>query len=548
MNSVQPKKPSRGALVLIEEAVHLLRQSPPTILVPYFLGSMPFILGLLYFWSEMTASAVARRHCSEAALAMALLFAWMKVFQAVFMRLIWAAASGGEAKWLGIAAEFKIAISQIFVQSVGMVAIPIAALIALPFGWVYAFFQNALVEGGKGETDVMPAVQRARKQTELWPKENHFILLILFAFGLFVFINIGSGAILLPFLLKTLLGIETVFSQSIFAMFNSTFFAAILGLTYLCVDPIIKTVYVLRCFYGESLQTGADIHVELTRLVVAARIIIIALLTGICLFTVPSARAEDATRPADLDRSISEVIERPKFAWRMPREKAADEEPGLLESFFDSVSKTMGRWMKVLGKYIKAFFEWLIDKLFPQGSSDGQGPSSGWATAQRGLMYILLTAAAVVLGILCWRLYRRRGKKVQPVVAAVAVKVDLTDENVVADQLPEDEWLKLSREMFQKGELRLALRAIYLAGLARLAARNMIVIAKFKSNREYEAELRRRAHVLPELPLVFGENVTVFEKVWYGKHEATADAINQLTSNFEKLKSSSPVIAAAAQR
>lgn len=530
--------------MLIEEAVHLLRQSPASIFVPYYIGSMPFVLGLLYFWSEMTSSAAAKQHCSDAAFAMTLLFAWMKVFQAVFTRIVWASVSGGEARWLGFETEIKIAVSQIFIQSLGMVLLPLAALIALPFGWVFAFFQSALVEGGKGETDIMPILHRARKQAELWPTENHIALTALSGFGLFVFINIGTGIFLLPYLLKTLLGIETVFSQSLFAMLNSTIFAAIFGLTYLCVDPIVKSMYVLRCFYGESLQTGADIHVELTRLSAAARVLILSLLTACCLFVSSSARAGESPPPAELDRSISEVIERPKFAWRMPREKAPEEEAGLLENFFNSVTKTLSRWTRLAGKYIRMFLEWLMDKLFPSGSGDGQGPSSGWATAQRGLMYILLAAAAVVLGILFWRIYRRRGKKVQAAVPAVPVKVDLTDETVVADQLPEDEWLALSREMFQKGELRLALRAMYLASLARLAARNMVAIAKFKSNREYESELRRRAHAFPDLPLAFGENVTLFERVWYGKHEATPEAVGLLTSNFEKMKSSSPVVMA----
>src|SRR4029079_1349495 len=47
--------------------------------------------------------------------------------------------------------------------------------------------------------------------------------------------------------------------------FNTTFFAVIVGVTYLCLDPLLKAIYVLRCFYGESLSTGEDLKVELRR-------------------------------------------------------------------------------------------------------------------------------------------------------------------------------------------------------------------------------------------------------------------------------------------
>jgi len=45
---------------------------------------------------------------------------------------------------------------------------------------------------------------------------------------------------------------------------------------------------------------------------------------------------------------------------------------------------------------------------------------------------------------------------------------DLADENIRADQLPEDGWTKLARELLERGEFRLAMRAFYLASLAHL--------------------------------------------------------------------------------
>ena len=113
---------------------------------------------------------------------------------------------------------------------------------------------------------------------------------------------------------------------------------------------------------------------------------------------------------------------------------------------------------------------------------------------------------------------------------------DLADENVRADQLPEDGWTKLARELLERGEFRLAMRAFYLASLAHLAERDLISIARFKSNREYERELHRRAHSFPELLAVFSDNISVFERIWYGTHEASGELVHQFAASVEKMK------------
>jgi len=99
---------------------------------------------------------------------------------------------------------------------------------------------------------------------------------------------------------------------------------------------------------------------------------------------------------------------------------------------------------------------------------------------------------------------------------------------------------KLGRELLGRGELRLAMRAFYLASLAHLAGRNLITLAKFKSNRDYEHELRRRGHALAELPGLFGENVSVLDQTWYGMHEVTEELVNQFIARVERLRSPQP--------
>ncbi|MEJ2037590.1 MAG: hypothetical protein P8X55_01465 [Desulfosarcinaceae bacterium] len=73
-------------LSLAEQALHLLRRNGATALAAYYIGSLPFALGLLYFWSDMSRNAMAYQYCGPAAAGMALLFVWMKYWQVRFCR------------------------------------------------------------------------------------------------------------------------------------------------------------------------------------------------------------------------------------------------------------------------------------------------------------------------------------------------------------------------------------------------------------------------------------------------------------------------------
>ena len=77
-------------LTLAEQAVHLLRRSGAPALLAYYTGSLPFALGLLYFWSDMSRNPMADQYCGPAAAGLALLFIWMKYWQVRFCRrLTW---------------------------------------------------------------------------------------------------------------------------------------------------------------------------------------------------------------------------------------------------------------------------------------------------------------------------------------------------------------------------------------------------------------------------------------------------------------------------
>jgi hypothetical protein len=113
---------------------------------------------------------------------------------------------------------------------------------------------------------------------------------------------------------------------------------------------------------------------------------------------------------------------------------------------------------------------------------------------------------------------------------------ELEGENVMADELPEDEWLRLGRELLARGEFRLATRAFFLASLAMLADRELLILARYKSNRDYERELVRRGGAGSECVSAFTGNRRVFEAVWYGGHFIDAAGLAEFENRLLDLR------------
>lgn len=549
MKRMQRQQQGKSAFDIIEEATHLLRTAPAGTLTTYFLGTIPFVLGLLFFWADMSRSPLASQHIASASLGMAVLFFWMKFWQAIFARRIRAQAAGEPLSPLQFRACMRIFSTQATIQASGLFILPLAFIPLLPFPWTYGFYQNVTAMDDGSEAGPFSVIKKSRRQAGIWPMQNYLAFVIMLGFAFCVFLNWATVCATLPHLLKMLFGIESDFTKSPFAMLNTTFFAAMAGLTYLSVDPILKTIYSLRCFYGESLESGEDLKAELKPFVPAALKTAVAILIFNAIFFVQPGFAGSTNAPVnaalkqtipspDLDHAINQTIHENKYVWRMPREQviAPDSKDGVLAQFFEKVGQMIREWARAVMDWI----EKILRKLFHHLPGHVQSESSGygWIMSLQVLLYGLVAVAIAALAIFLYRVWRARRQPPAPVASeAIQTAPDLTDENVRADQLPEDGWTKLARELLEKGEFRLAMRAFYLAGLAHLAARNLISIARFKSNRDYERELRRRAHAFPDLLAVFGDSVSVFERIWYGMYEANYELVSQFAAGLDKLKS-----------
>ena len=608
------------ALELTEQAVALLRRSPFSAWAAYYLGTLPFLLGLLYFWGDMSRDAAASQRLVEWPMILGFLFVWMKCWQTVWTGQLMEQLELGEpAPWTWLRVRRMVA-AQSALQPAGLFLVPLALLLAVPFAWVYAFYENVTILGDGREGRLREVWRRAWRQSGLWPVQNHWLiwmvspyLLVLVAaqflaivpwlqaiapawslgvvwlavsllsllmlalcpLAIAVALNLAAALILLPELLRMLFGIETQFTRGAWGMMNSTWLAVTCALTCLVLDPLVKAAYVLRCFHGESRHSGLDLYSALKalRLQRTAPLVLLFLTFALELragmedrppqpdrsanhlsqaqadvaavgketeaastgrLSPPNAGDLPATRhipPEQLDRSIEQVLAGREYRWRLPRQmQQAKAQESWLEGSLRNLTERMRQWMR-------AFRKWLDELSRPfQPKPSGAPSKSGWLGSLRPLMLGGVFVLLVALGFLLWRRWRGRRTEVEVASVALASVPDLRQENVAASQLPEEGWLALAGELIGKGEPRLALRALYFASLANLEQRQLLTIARYKSNLDYLRELGRRAHAHPGLQAVFGENVTLFERVWYGFHEADQERLAGFRANVERIR------------
>ena len=529
----------RPTLDLMEEAVHLLRSAPFHLFGWYLLGTLPFLLAVLYFWTDMSWSAVAYQHRAEASLGVALLYLWMKCCQSIFALKLRARLTGRETDRISFSDLLGIAIFQAIIQPTKLFLLPLAALATIPFGWVWAFYENATVLG-RGES-ARKFLAKSWRQAGFWPRQNHCALSIYLLLLFVVFLNVALIVFLLPYLLRMFTGVETFFTQSAQSFMNTTSLAVTGAFTYLICDPLLKAIYTLRCFYGDSLRSGEDLAAEMRALPrlgpVLALILALWVIAPRSLAALPALTPAAAVSAVELNDAIERTMKEPQFSWRLPRQ-IENAGPDRKWPFADAIGRFLKATGRVIGRIMKAIGKWLDEIFSSRVPLPENSTAHGWQTSSRNwLIAVLVLLGGVTLVVVAQTLRQLRLRK-SPTSppASAAPTPDLADDNLSADLLPEEEWLALARACLTKGNRRFALRAFFLAGLAHLGAREVLTLARYKSNRDYRAELRRKARDQPPLLDAFEQNIIAVERVWYGRHTIDQTGVERFETNLEQIR------------
>jgi len=527
---MKPRR-SRPALEVLEEAVHLLRGPGLFLLAPYAIGTVPFVVALLYFWSEMAFSAFARDQAMSASLSVAAAFIWMNCWQTVFTSQVRSRIASSQQSSLTPARMLRLVVIQSIVQPTSLLVLPAAAIVGIPFAWAYAFYQNVTCLGDGQTASVREVVSHARRQCMWQAKQSWIIIGIAIVLGLFTVVNIGTAIATIAQLLNSLFGIETALSRSPMSMINSTFFAAIFAATYLLLDPVLKTAYTLRCFYGDSVTSGEDLRSDLRAIAPAAVLI--------ALFLIPLAVHSEPAAPLpakQLDSVMDRVIHQPEYSWRLPRQPSPASNKSTLVRFAERVVSGLETFAKLCVRAVATFIRWLRE--FFEDPADPSGSGGRHPNSARIRWLLILLSAVILAAIIVFLL--RAWERSKPTVTltgdAVAIPLDIADESVSAAQLPEDECTRLAQQLLAQGNVRLAIRAMFLAVLAGLGRRGLITLAQFKTNHEYEVELHRRARSVTTLVPAFTESVQIYERTWYGQHTPDESSIERLRTYLQELK------------
>ena len=180
----------------------------------------------------------------------------------------------------------------------------------------------------------------------------------------------------------------------------------------------------------------------------------------------------------------------------------------------------------------------MYKKLFPDSPAGVDTGEGRWTVSPRLLQWAMIGAAVLAVGCVVMIILTRKrdAKKQAASPAAVAAAVDVRDENVSAAELAEDAWLRMADELAARGEYRLAMRAVHLAGLRYLGEKGWVTLQPAKTGMEYGRELRRRLRDVAPALEGYGRGLRQYEGVWYGFGEAEAAGYATLRMTWEEMR------------
>lgn len=173
---------------------------------------------------------------------------------------------------------------------------------------------------------------------------------------------------------------------------------------------------------------------------------------------------------------------------------------------------------------LERFFRWLFDFLPASGSGIGQvDPGNGVI-----VVWVLVILTAAILLFVLYRLLRG--------VSFGLVKDGSTDlRDPLGDELANlspAEALSNAQQNAESGNLRHAVRYLYLSTLLTLEEKGVFRYDKGLTNREYIRSINHR----PELSALLSDVVDVFDRVWYGFQPIDHDAFERYQARIQALQ------------
>lgn len=515
-----------SALPLLEEGLELYRRSFRSELWRYYIASVPLVAALLWTWQRIwPAAEPGFAPVVEPALVLTLCAGLRLLGTGAYNRRLLAACGSTPPRRSGgnYLAELGSA--------------PVLALLwwlGLPLLLGIGLFYTA--------TQYLPfmdehPLHRALGLARRWWLQQWALLGIILLLGACVFVNLAIVALLLPPLLHALLGLGGTLGftgTSLFLVRTSLFWFALAIATYLALEPVVICAMAISFQQLQAAREGLDLVAAVRRLDVSSSVkakaaTVAAIIVGLVALSPSLARTQAPAKvnSAVLQRAIQQELNQPAYAWQHP---APPQKAGWLGSqlgrLMASALETLAAIGRAFARILKALAHWLSRWLNRSPVLPAAGKNNRrWERWELALALLCL----LLLGGLM--LARRRRATSDSATTRPQLAVVNVETAGPADQ-DEAEWFSLAARLQEGGQLRLALRAAFLGGLAGLGQRRVVTLRRDRTNREYFDEFSQRIALLrsrtspDELRRDFSENIRAFNEVWYGGRNVDGERLD----------------------
>lgn len=521
----------------------------------YYTGSLPFVFAFIPMWvvnSQIRLSDGAV--LMEAALLAAGYLLRVYMVAGYMQRVRERAFGSPTAKPIGATAH-AAAFGRLVAWKITLSAAAFVALLSFAGApWFYCACQFASLAAREDSVE-RHSMRGCLAIASQWFGGSVLLFLMLLPFWIAVWLNGLILAMLVPQLLHSVLGVNTLLSTpvGIFALIRSSaFWLSLFAGAWLALDPIVKCSFVVVYQHLRSKREGDDLRgllaslpreqekkAQLTASITGGRLVCVLIaLTALLAGLSQVARAEQA--PPTQNRAESPTDSARQARIQHLRQAMDVESQRATYRWHDAAHPSPPNWFDKLmaktGSAIERAWDAFLDflrKLRPRGLKLSPGDeNSHWPLRDVRLWLWLIAILTLAAGGVLFWLRRRREMVLLSIPQTITPLLDLS-ESVLASVRSEDEWFALAKQLEGDDELRFALRAAYLGLLAGLAQREWLTIRRDRTNREYLDEFARRWRRRPqaavesraEIPERLRGSLRQFDRVWYGFHVPTPEVV-----------------------
>lgn len=249
-----------------------------------------------------------------------------------------------------------------------------------------------------------------------------------------------------------------------------------------------------------------------------------------------SASANSAAPPpaSDPKEALKQILQEPEFQPLAERPELKE----LLQNI--RLDQTENWW--------KSFWKWVNDRLFKPAQPPSPPQWPDWGNLDYRILepviYLLLAAVVIYLIVLIIRWLIERPLREEGRMAVASTVLPPLEASATENALDHsvDEWERFAQQWLGRGDVRQAVRALYLATLVHLhrerkidynrALTNWIYVRQFRGEGEHQQVLRQLTQV--------------FDEVWYGERPCGEETYHAFERGVRSLGTPAPLSPATA--